>query len=108
MKTRYDGYHFARTGEDIYNPISVIKTFDECDFRDYWFETGKPNFLFKLISKYNFEIAKLDSEKRTADQLGDISHIQTDIIPLLYQAGYLTIKSYDKTERQYTLGFPNR
>lgn len=108
LKTRYDGYHFARTGEDIYNPISVIKTFDECDFRDYWFETGKPNFLFKLISKYNFEIAKLDSEKRTADQLGDISHIQTDIIPLLYQAGYLTIKSYDKTERQYTLGFPNR
>lgn len=57
LKTRYDGYHFARTGEDIYNPISVIKTFDECDFRDYWFETGKPNFLFKLISKYNFEIA---------------------------------------------------
>lgn len=108
LKTCYDGYHFARNGENIYNPISVIKTFEEGEFRDYWFETGQPNFIFNLLKKYSFEIDRLDGCHRNADQLGDSSTITTDIVPLLYQAGYLTIKEYNRSNRQYALGFPNK
>ncbi len=108
LKYCYDGYHFARRGEDIYNPISVLNTFDECEFRDYWFETGNPKFLFSLIRDNHFEIANFEGATRTADQLSDISNLSSDIVPLLYQAGYLTIKDYDADTSLYILGFPNR
>ncbi len=108
LKERYDGYHFSRIGEDIYNPISVMKTFEECDFRDYWFDTGQPSFLFKLITRHPFNVGQLDGARRTASMLCDISNIDTDIVPLLYQAGYLSIKSYDRDRREYVLGFPNK
>ena len=108
LKQSYDGYHFARSGEDIYNPISVINTFKEGEFRDYWYDSGKPDFLFQLIKQNNYEIARFENTKRRAEQLGDISNINTDIVPLLYQSGYLTIKAYDSKKRLYTLGFPNK
>lgn len=108
LKESYDGYHFARTGEDIYNPISVINTFKEGEFRDYWYDSGKPDFLFQLIKRNNYEVDRFEDSKRRAEQLGDISSISTDIVPLLYQSGYLTIKGYDSTTRLYTLGFPNK
>lgn len=108
LKDSYDGYHFARTGEGIYNPISVLNTFQEGEFRDYWYDSGKPDFLFQLIRQYNYEVGRFENTRRRAEQLGDISNISTDIVPLLFQSGYLTIKGYDPSSRLYTLGFPNR
>lgn len=108
LKDSYDGYHFARSGEDIYNPISVINTFKEGEFRDYWYDSGKPDFLFQLIKEYDYEVGRFDNTRRRAEQLGDMSNISTDIVPLLFQSGYLTIKGYDPASRLYTLGFPNR
>ncbi len=108
LKLWYDGYHFSRNAEDIYNPISVMKSFEEYDIRDYWFETGRPNFLFKLITRHSFEIDRIDGSRRSAGQLGDISPCDRDIVPLLYQSGYLTIKDYDNETREYILGFPNK
>lgn len=108
LKLWYDGYHFSRNAEDIYNPISVMKSFEEYEIRDYWFETGRPGFLFKLITSRCFEIDKFAGSRRSAGQLGDISPLDHDLVPLLYQSGYLTIKDYDKETREYILGFPNK
>ena len=107
LKTRYDGYHFAESGEDIYNPISVLYAFAEQRLRNYWFATATPGFLIRLITTYHFELSEFDGAQRSADQLSDLSNLTTDIVPLLYQTGYLTIKGYDETTERYTLGYPN-
>ena len=108
MKQRYDGYHFAPNSEDVYNPFSVLNTFDAKEFGSYWMETGTPTYLVKLLQLRNYNLNNLSSVKISATKL--LGHLasDSDAIPVIYQSGYLTIKSYDKVFKLYTLGFPNR
>lgn len=108
FKTMYDGYHFAPPGEDIYNPFSVLSAFKINDFKSFWYATGSSSYLIKLIEKYSYRLGRIDGEKRSEDQLGNITDISHDFVPLLFQSGYLTIKGFDPDTREYTLGFPNR
>jgi hypothetical protein len=108
MKKRYDGYRFAKTGDDMYNPFSVVKVFKSKNFGYYWFKTGTPTFLVKGLKNANFDIRKLNNDVIISEQLiDDYRAGETNLIPLLYQSGYLTIKSYDKKYDDYRLGFPN-
>jgi hypothetical protein len=108
MKKRYDGYHFAKESEDIYNPFSVLKTFSKLDFGSYWFETGTPTFLVKMLQAVDFDIPKLENDVRIpADSIMDYRIDDRDPIPIFYQSGYLTVKAYDSLLDEYTLGFPN-
>jgi hypothetical protein len=108
LKKRYDGYHFAKVSEDIYNPFSLLNTFAKRDFAYYWFATGTPTFLVKALRKQNFDIRKFDNDvKIAANSIMDYRVENQNLIPLLYQSGYLTIKSYDNFFDEYTLGFPN-
>ncbi|MDE6445091.1 MAG: ATP-binding protein [Muribaculaceae bacterium] len=107
FKTLYDGYHFSRTGDFIYNPFSVLSALKIEDFKNYWYETASPSFLIKLIETHSYCLEKLDGTRRRESQLGNITDIENDFVPLLYQSGYLTIKDYDSLSEEYTLGFPN-
>ncbi len=108
FKTMYDGYHFAARGEYIYNPFSVLNAFNDGELGSYWFSSGSPSCLIKLIERYGYSLTSLEGARKSAIELNDISDISRDFVPLLYQSGYLTIKSYDAENEEYVLGFPNK
>ncbi len=109
LKKLYDGYHFTRNCPDIYNPFSLINAFSRCDFGKYWFSTGTPTFLAKHLKETGFDPRKLSdgSLYTSEDEISDYRPDNPDIIPLLYQTGYLTIKNYEARRRIYTLSYPN-
>ena len=106
LKQKYDGYHFSENSPDIYNPFSLINCLSKLQLTNFWFSTGTPTLLTKLIKKYNMNPA--DFEKGFSATLGMFDspmETATSPIPMLYQSGYLTIKEYDGYS--YTLGYPN-
>ncbi|MCL2041040.1 MAG: ATP-binding protein [Bacteroidales bacterium] len=106
MKKRYDGYHFSTKTEGLYNPFSVLNTLNDFTFRHYWFATGTPTFLAKALRNQNYDIRKFEDDVLIDEpSIMDYRVENQDLIPLLYQTGYLTIKSYESG--LYTLGFPN-
>lgn len=107
FKREYDGYRFAREGEYIYNPYSVLKAFRFKELGHYWFVSGSASFIVNLVKRHRFLLGDLEGAKRKAAALSDISSIGNDFVPLLYQAGYLTLKGYDPDTKEYILGFPN-
>lgn len=108
FKTMYDGYHFASRGEYIYNPFSVLNAFKRNELGSYWYASGSPSYLVRMIETNRFRLDRLEGTRRSEMQLIDISDLNTDLASLLYQSGYLTIKGYDKETQEYLLGFPNR
>jgi hypothetical protein len=108
MKKRYDGYHFAANSADLYNPFSVLNTLCSRDFGNYWYETGAPTFLVKVLQRQNLDLERFKNDVHI--DINDIFNYRAgddDITSLLYQSGYLTIKSYDRVLEEYILGFPN-
>ena len=108
MKKRYDGYHFSFNTSGIYNPFSLLNTFDSMAFGNYWFATGTPSYLVYLLKKHNYRLEDIQGVEVTADVLDSIDSEGTHPIPVIYQSGYLTIKDYDSEFRLYTLDYPNR
>ena len=108
LKRDFDGYHFQPDTVGIYNPFSLLSTLASGQFKDYWFETGTPTFLVHQLLKTNFLLEDMTREELTADTLNSIEIMDENPLPLLFQSGYLTIKSYDPEFGTYTLGFPNR
>ena len=109
LKRRYDGYHFHYRGSGIYNPFSLLKAFFEKDFGSYWFETGTPTFLVRRLKQLRFDARRFTNGSLYASESGlsDYRADSPDLVPLLYQTGYLTIADYDLRRRRYTLSFPN-
>jgi hypothetical protein len=66
LKKLYDGYHFAKYSEDIYNPFSLLNTFAKQDFAYYWFSTGTPTFLVKALRNQNYDIRKFEDDVKIA------------------------------------------
>lgn len=108
LKSTYDGYHFSANTEGMYNPFSLLNAFRACGFRYYWFQTGTPSFLVCGIEKSQFDISGMvDGIVVGENAFSEYRYEEKSVIPLLYQSGYLTIKSYDKEFHNYTLMFPN-
>ncbi len=109
LKKKYDGYHFSKNSPDIFNPFSLLNSLDEKDLGNYWFSSGTPTFLAQQISLHpNIDVEKLDHGFWTSREIFDMpAEKSSDIIPLLYQSGYLTIKDYDSEMNMYKLGYPN-
>ena len=108
LRLDYDGYHFGIEGPGMYNPFSVLNTFAKLRFSDYWFETGTPSFLVHQLKKTCYPLENMTVEEVATDTLNSIDVMDDNPLPLLYQSGYLTIRSYDSEFDTYTLGFPNR
>ncbi|MDR1467825.1 MAG: ATP-binding protein [Spirochaetaceae bacterium] len=108
MRKNFNGYHFARNSESVYNPFSVLNTFSARDVQYYWFATGTPTFLFKELERTGFELLPFrDGIEVPEAAVNDYQPGDVTPVPLLYQSGYLTITDYDKEIRSYRLGFPN-
>jgi hypothetical protein len=108
LKKRYDGYHFAIEVEGVYNPFSLLNTLDEKVFRYYWYATGTPTFLVRMLKKMNFDIPSLEKNVKVPSiAISEYRVGSDDPTPLLYQTGYLTIKDYNELLDSYILGFPN-
>ncbi|MGN0028521.1 MAG: AAA family ATPase [Marinilabiliaceae bacterium] len=108
LRLMYDGYHFQAGTEGVYNPFSLLSTLAKSEFGNYWFETGTPTFLAQVIKSTDYDLSRLQSEDVTSELLGSIENISRSPIPVLYQSGYLTIKSYNDEFDSYRLGFPNK
>lgn len=104
----YDGYHFSKNSEDIFNPFSLVKALNAGKIAPYWFGSGTPSFLLKLLDKYHVNLASLEGQEAVLSSFDLSTEEMTDALPLLYQSGYLTIKKYEPMFREYTLGIPNK
>ncbi len=108
LKLDFDGYHFTMDSPGMYNPFSLLNTLKNRVFRDYWFETGTPSFLVYQLKKTGYPLESMTTEELSTDTLNSIDIMDENPLPLLYQSGYLTLKSYDREFDEYKLGFPNR
>lgn len=107
LKRQYDGYHFSNALVDVYNPFSIINAFNKLDIDNYWYKSGTPTYLVKLIEGHNINMQKLTSRGYESQYFVDYRADAEEPLAMLYQSGYLTIKSYDKRYREYTLDYPN-
>lgn len=108
LAVMYDGYHFCEDAEGMYNPFSLLNTFDSLKFKEYWFETGTPSFLVKMMRETSYDVTRLSGDEVDSTLLSDVDSAFANPVPFLYQAGYLTIKDYDKEYKLYKVGFPNK
>lgn len=109
MRKMYDGYHFSKSAsKDMYNPFSVLNALYRCDFENFWFSTGTPTFLIKLLQNGDYNLQDFSSGNILASDLAAKESLSKEPIAMFYQTGYLTIKGYDKEFSSYSLGFPNR
>lgn len=107
LKENYDGYHFSKKSPDIYNPFSVLNALDSAEISDYWFESGTPSYILDILKNDNFYLPALDCIELLENDLGAKESYLNNPISLLYEAGYLTIKSYDTEKKLYRLALPN-
>lgn len=108
LKEYYGGYHFEENSVGIYNPFSLLNTFNQMQFGNYWFEIGLPTYLMELLKQYHYDLHRIENVETDADALVNIDYSSINPIPLIYQNGYLSIKDYDRRFCLYRLGFPNR
>jgi hypothetical protein len=112
LREQYDGYHFTKSMVDVFNPFSLLYAFTRCDLNSYWFQTGTPSFAINILKAHKGEWT-LNIDDIDALPPANLSEFNTPLeqatkpLPFLYQAGYLTIKSYPGTGDKYILGVPN-
>src|SRR5574344_135620 len=108
LRHQYDGYHFSAKSEDIYNPFSLINALSDLEVNNYWFASGTPTFLVKLLKKFGMDIRMIDKAEALSSEFDAPTEAMTSILPVLYQSGYVTIKGYDPYTEIYRLGMPNK
>ena len=108
LKKQYDGYHFSKNCEDIYNPFSLFNAFNAKEYKNFWFSTGTPTFLIELLQEADFNVRDLEGIEATDEEFDAPTEQIQSPIPVLYQSGYLTIKGYDPDFQIYKLAYPNR
>lgn len=107
LRRRYDGYHFSEAMTDLYNPYSLIKALYERKISDYWFQTGTPSYLIRLLSRNGVSLDRLTGKYYGVDEFASYRADEEDTLPMVFQSGYLTIKDYDALTESYMLDFPN-
>ena len=107
LKQHYDGYHFSEKMTDIYNPFSILNAFFNQAIRDYWFTSGTPSYLIRLMNHYHEGIDQLANNYYSLDAFINYKADVEYPLPMIYQSGYLTIKDYDKDMNLFLLDFPN-
>ena len=95
LKQQYDGYHFSKKCEDVYNPFSLFNAFAQKSYENFWFSTGTPTFLINILQQSNFDIRELDGTTATAEQIDAPTRDINDTNQVLYQCSFLHIKGYD-------------
>ena len=107
LRKRYDGYHFSSEMTGVFNPFSLLNCFNKLEMRNYWFATGTPTYLMRLLSHSDKNINELVGKYYEESQFIDYKADVERPLPMIYQSGYLTVKEYDIDTRYYLLDFPN-
>lgn len=107
LQQRYDGYHFSNGMTDIYNPFSLLNAFADDNIRDYWFASGTPSYLMRLLAHSKEDIQGIIARSYEAQEFVDYRATVEAPVPMIYQSGYLTIKGYNREDEEYKLDFPN-
>ena len=105
LRMRYAGYYFEENSEEIYNPFSVLNTLANSRYDDYWFKADTHTFLIDILKKHDYCITDLNKAQVKANMMNNVDF---NPIPVIFQSGYLTIKSYDERFKNYQLGIPNK
>ena len=107
LKRRYDGYHFSNRMIDVYNPFSILNVFADLKMQDYWFASGTPTYLVRLLGNSQEDIMSYTSGEHVLDEFLNYKADTAKPLPMIFQAGYLTVKAFDPDFETYQLGFPN-
>ena len=107
LKKQYDGYHFSDELTDIYNPFSILNVFDSNRVDDFWFKTGTPTYLIRLLNHTQENLNELTGKYYDPSQFFDYKADVEKPLPMIFQSGYLTIKDCDLDMNTYLLDFPN-
>ena len=107
LKQHYDGYHFSERMTDVYNPFSLLNAFAQNTVRDYWFASGTPTYLIRLLSHSDENLNELVGRYYDTREFVDYKADTERPLPMIYQSGYLTIKGYDRDTRAFLLDYPN-
>lgn len=108
LKNEYDGYHFSKRCPDLYNPYSLLMALDKQEMGNFWVETATPEFLVRKLKASEQPFASIFNEYADTETLSETDNAFTSPVALLFQTGYLTIKSYDNILEAYKVGIPNR
>ena len=109
IKEYYDGYHFCEDSEDVYAPFSLLNALNDGKVKEFWFESGTSSSLMENLKHYPLATAfSYDGVTVTLDDFAIPCEEATTPMPLLFQSGYLSIDSYNRTLDTYTLRFPNK
>jgi hypothetical protein len=108
MRQFYNGYRFSKVELKVYNPFGLLQHFNSGgDFEAYWYETGTPTFLIKLITDQKINIVNLSNMWIKYQNFRKFDIESMDAVTVLYQSGYLTISKYDRGQDIYALDYPN-
>ena len=107
LEEMYDGYHFAPGTEGIFNPFTLINAMQSGEFTQSWSNSGTPSFLIKMVESGTLDLMHLQHLDTDLEIISESDPTLQTPEALLYQTGYLTIKSANEYG-VYTLGFPNR
>lgn len=108
LKENYDGYHFTWPSPDIYNPFSLLSALANGNLNSYWFGSGTPTYLIEMLRKYHVIPQEIGNRECMAADFDAPTERMTNISPLLYQSGYITIKDYSRFSDLYQLDIPNK
>lgn len=107
LKLKYDGYHFSDNMTDVYNPFSLLNALDSLRLQDYWFSSGTPMYLIRLLAHFKENMNELTGKYYRQEEFIDYKADVERPLPMIYQSGYLTIKDYDMEFNTFLLDFPN-
>lgn len=107
LASMYDGYHFCEDSIGVYNPFSILNTFNANEFRMYWIETRTTTFLVRYLKQGNYNLDIISRNDFSAETLTEANYVSPAPITLMYQAGYLTIKDFNPDFFTYKLDYPN-
>ena len=107
LKQQYDGYHFSDRMTDVYNPFSLLNALDSRRVNDYWFRSGTPTYLIRLLNHFDENLNELTGKYYRPEEFVDYKADVERPLPMIFQSGYLTIKDYDIDFNTFLLDFPN-
>ena len=107
LKQQYDGYHFSDRMTDVYNPFSLLSALDSRRVNDYWFRSGTPTYLIRLLNHFDENLNELTGKYYRPEEFVDYKADVERPLPMIFQSGYLTIKDYDIDFNTFLLDFPN-
>ncbi len=93
----YDGYHFSGFSPDVFNPFSLLNCFAERKFGAYWFASGTPTYLINMMRKHGALPTDINRVEADESEFDAPTENMTTIMPLLYQSGYITLRTTTAT-----------